>query len=52
MLPKDDPELRRAALFRRRAPRRQTPASESKIPAASPGKKPARTAPIGKLSQL
>jgi len=52
MLPKEDPELRRAALLRRRAPRRQMLATESKIPAASPGKKPTRTAPTGKLSQL
>ena len=52
MLPKEDPELRRAALLRRRAPRRQTHATVSKIPAANPGKNPTSTAAMGKSLQF
>lgn len=50
MLPKEEP-LRLRAAFRRREPRMQTPAIESRIPAARPGKKPARTAVVGNLLQ-
>ncbi|KAL3417802.1 hypothetical protein PVAG01_10811 [Phlyctema vagabunda] len=48
LLPKDW-ILFRAALLRW-APSRQMPATESRIPTAMPGKKPARTAPAGNLS--
>lgn len=51
ILPNEEP-LRLRAAFLRREPRIQTPAIERRIPAARPGKKPARTAVTGNLSQL
>lgn len=48
MLPKEEP-LRLRDAFRRWDPIIQTPAMESRIPAARPGKKPARTAVVGNL---
>lgn len=55
ILPKEEPERRRSvecADGLRAWPKQQTPSSAKKIPRASPGKNPARTAVAGNLLQL